>query len=216
MPTGRYVVNPLNGDKLEVWIANYVLWGYGDGAVMAVPAHDERDFEFATKYNLPVKWVVSNSYINGVIEHLEKIANKHGLQFDPKYIFDYSKDPYKGFVDRVLEQVNRSGLVNDEILNEIFGALEAVRHNWKIQFQNEPENFFGQQRRLGRHEFSDGIRRHRRQAAKPRRGRAENPIPPARLGHFPSTLLGLPDSHRPLRKMRRRTRPSRPTARRFA
>ena len=141
VPTGRYVVNPLNGDKLEVWIANYVLWGYGDGAVMAVPAHDERDFEFATKYNLPVKWVVSNSYINGVIEHLEKIANKHGLQFDPKYIFDYSKDPYKGFVDRVLEQVNRSGLVNDEILNEIFGALEAVRHNWKIQFQNEPENF---------------------------------------------------------------------------
>ena len=53
VPTGRYVVNPLNGDKLEVWIANYVLWGYGDGAVMAVPAHDERDFEFATKYNLP-------------------------------------------------------------------------------------------------------------------------------------------------------------------
>ena len=141
LPTGRFVVNPLNGERLEVWVANYVLWGYGDGAVMAVPAHDERDFEFATKYNLPVKWVVSNSYINGVIEHLEKIANKHGLQFDPKYIFDYSKDPYKGFVDRVLEQVNRSGLVNDEILNEIFGALEAVRHNWKIQFQNEPENF---------------------------------------------------------------------------
>ena len=50
VPTGRYVVNPLNGDKLEVWIANYVLWGYGDGAVMAVPAHDERDFEFAKKY----------------------------------------------------------------------------------------------------------------------------------------------------------------------
>ena len=59
VPTGRYVVNPLNGDKLEVWIANYVLWGYGDGAVMAVPAHDERDFEFATKYNLLKKQVVA-------------------------------------------------------------------------------------------------------------------------------------------------------------
>ncbi|MCG7657939.1 leucine--tRNA ligase [Wielerella bovis] len=59
LPTGRYVVNPLNGDKLEVWIANYVLWGYGDGAVMAVPAHDERDFEFANKYNLPIKQVIS-------------------------------------------------------------------------------------------------------------------------------------------------------------
>lgn len=59
VPTGRYVVNPLNGDKLEVWIANYVLWGYGDGAVMAVPAHDERDFEFATKYKLPKKQVIA-------------------------------------------------------------------------------------------------------------------------------------------------------------
>ncbi|MDO4907041.1 leucine--tRNA ligase [Neisseria sp.] len=58
MPTGRYVVNPLNGERLEVWVANYVLWGYGDGAVMAVPAHDERDFEFADKYGLPVKQVI--------------------------------------------------------------------------------------------------------------------------------------------------------------
>ncbi len=59
VPTGRFVINPLNGDKLEVWIANYVLWGYGDGAVMAVPAHDERDFEFANKYHLPIKQVIS-------------------------------------------------------------------------------------------------------------------------------------------------------------
>ena len=59
VPTGRFVINPLNGDRLEVWIANYVLWGYGDGAVMAVPAHDERDFEFAQKYSLPVKQVIS-------------------------------------------------------------------------------------------------------------------------------------------------------------
>ncbi len=58
MPTGRYVINPLNGEELEVWIANYVLWGYGDGAVMAVPAHDERDFEFANKYSLPIKQVL--------------------------------------------------------------------------------------------------------------------------------------------------------------
>ena len=47
MPTGRFAINPLNGDVLPVWVANYVLWGYGDGAVMAVPAHDERDFEFS-------------------------------------------------------------------------------------------------------------------------------------------------------------------------
>ena len=61
LPTGRFVINPLSGDKLEVWIANYVLWGYGDGAVMAVPAHDERDFECALQYNLPIKQVITST-----------------------------------------------------------------------------------------------------------------------------------------------------------
>ncbi|MBH3461300.1 MULTISPECIES: leucine--tRNA ligase [Pseudomonas] len=61
MPTSLLVEHPLTGEKLPVWIANYVLMHYGDGAVMAVPAHDERDFEFAQKYNLPVKAVVRTS-----------------------------------------------------------------------------------------------------------------------------------------------------------
>ncbi|KMJ52354.1 leucine--tRNA ligase [Vogesella sp. EB] len=55
--TGLFVIHPLTGAKLPVWIANYVLWGYGEGAVMAVPAHDERDFEFANKYRLPITQV---------------------------------------------------------------------------------------------------------------------------------------------------------------
>ena len=57
LATGQFVIHPLTGDKLPVFVANYVLWGYGEGAVMAVPAHDERDFEFANKYGLPVKQV---------------------------------------------------------------------------------------------------------------------------------------------------------------
>ena len=56
--TGAYVINPINGEKIPVWIADYVLEDYGTGAVMAVPAHDERDYEFATKYNLPIKKVI--------------------------------------------------------------------------------------------------------------------------------------------------------------
>ncbi|MDO4432993.1 MAG: leucine--tRNA ligase [Alysiella sp.] len=59
LPTGRYVINPLNGEELPVWVANYVIWGYGDGAVMVVPAHDERDFAFARKYGFPIKQVVN-------------------------------------------------------------------------------------------------------------------------------------------------------------
>ncbi len=59
MPTGMFVTHPLSGEQLEVWVGNYVLMGYGEGAVMAVPAHDERDFHFAKQYGLPIKQVIS-------------------------------------------------------------------------------------------------------------------------------------------------------------
>jgi len=56
--TGLFVTHPLSGEQIEVWVGNYVLMSYGDGAVMGVPAHDERDFEFANKYGLPIRQVV--------------------------------------------------------------------------------------------------------------------------------------------------------------
>ncbi len=56
--TGAYAINPATGDKMPIWIADYVLTGYGTGAIMAVPAHDERDFEFAERFDLPVKKVI--------------------------------------------------------------------------------------------------------------------------------------------------------------
>jgi leucyl-tRNA synthetase len=59
MPTGIFVDHPLTGEKVEVWVGNYVLMSYGEGAVMAVPAHDERDFEFAKKYDLAIKQVIA-------------------------------------------------------------------------------------------------------------------------------------------------------------
>ena len=57
--TGSYATNPVNGDKIPIWIADYVMMGYGTGAIMAVPAHDERDFEFAQKFELPIIQVVA-------------------------------------------------------------------------------------------------------------------------------------------------------------
>ncbi|MDX1919319.1 MAG: leucine--tRNA ligase [Candidatus Caenarcaniphilales bacterium] len=57
--TGAYAINPFNGESIPIWIADYVLASYGTGAVMGVPAHDQRDYEFAKKYNLPIKQVVS-------------------------------------------------------------------------------------------------------------------------------------------------------------
>ncbi|MGA6101965.1 leucine--tRNA ligase [Psychrobacter pocilloporae] len=59
MDTGLTVTHPLTGEEVPVWVANYVLMSYGSGAVMAVPAHDERDYEFAVKYNLPIKQVIN-------------------------------------------------------------------------------------------------------------------------------------------------------------
>ena len=56
--TGAYTVNPLNGEEIPIWLADYIMMGYGTGAVMAVPAHDQRDFEFAQKYELPIRVVV--------------------------------------------------------------------------------------------------------------------------------------------------------------
>ena len=61
--TGSYAINPFSGEKMEIWVADYVLISYGTGAIMAVPGHDERDWEFATKYNLPIKEVVEGGDI---------------------------------------------------------------------------------------------------------------------------------------------------------
>jgi leucyl-tRNA synthetase len=61
MPTGLFVTHPLTGEQVEVWVGNYVLITYGDGAVMGVPAHDERDFAFANKYKLPIKQVITTA-----------------------------------------------------------------------------------------------------------------------------------------------------------
>jgi leucyl-tRNA synthetase len=61
MASGLFVLHPLTGERLPVWVANYVLMSYGEGAVMAVPAHDERDFEFALKYRLPIRSVIRTS-----------------------------------------------------------------------------------------------------------------------------------------------------------
>lgn len=66
--TGHYAINPFNGEKLPVWTSNFVLTGYGTGAIMAVPAHDERDFEFSVKYGLPVRRVIVADDFSGNID----------------------------------------------------------------------------------------------------------------------------------------------------
>ena len=81
MATGLYVLHPLTGQRLPVWVANYVLMGYGEGAVMAVPAHDERDFDFAHQHSLPIKPVIRPE--NGELSiPLAEAFTDYGVTFD--------------------------------------------------------------------------------------------------------------------------------------
>jgi len=100
---GSYVINPVNGERVPLWIANYALMGYGTGAVMAVPAHDQRDFEFAKKYNLPVKIVIQNPEKTLTLDSLEAAYIDEGVQVD--------SGPF-------------DGLPNREAIEKIAGYLE--------------------------------------------------------------------------------------------
>ena len=77
--TGRYCINPVNGDKIQIWVTNYVLMDYGTGAVMAVPAHDQRDYEFAKKYNIPMKIVIQNPQKTLVLEEMNEAYTEPGM-----------------------------------------------------------------------------------------------------------------------------------------
>ncbi|ECY0932989.1 leucine--tRNA ligase [Campylobacter jejuni] len=77
---GIYAIHPLSGEKIPLWVANFVLADYGSGAVMAVPAHDERDFEFATKYNLAIKQVIQTQENLPYMQKLGKLINSQ--EFD--------------------------------------------------------------------------------------------------------------------------------------
>ncbi|MBI5739721.1 MAG: leucine--tRNA ligase [Nitrospirae bacterium] len=80
--TGHYAENPLTGDMIPIWVANFVLMEYGTGAIMAVPAHDQRDFEFAQKYGLPVKVVIEGQGSRGKGQESENPASEISRAFE--------------------------------------------------------------------------------------------------------------------------------------
>ena len=83
--TGSYAINPVNGRKIPVYLADYVLYSYGTGAVMAVPAHDERDFAFASKYNLPIEKVIEKKGGETELPFCEDGIMINSVQFDGLY-----------------------------------------------------------------------------------------------------------------------------------
>jgi len=105
MPTGLHVTHPLNGHKIEVWVGNYVLMSYGDGAVMGVPAHDERDFEFARKYGIDIIEVV-------LVD---------GQEYDYEQWQDWYADKQRGVT---VNSDSFSGLRYQEAVNAVAHALQ--------------------------------------------------------------------------------------------
>ena len=87
IPTGQFAINPYNGEQLPIWVANYILMDYGTGAIMSVPGHDERDFEFAKKYALPIRRVIAP---------LEPTAEEPELPFTSEDGVMVNSGPYSG------------------------------------------------------------------------------------------------------------------------
>ncbi|NLN64506.1 MAG: leucine--tRNA ligase [Clostridiaceae bacterium] len=102
--TGAYAINPVNGERIPIWISDYVLAGYGTGCVMAVPGHDERDFEFATKFNLPIKRVINGR--EGVDDTLPFV--EYGILTDSQEFSGVLSEDAKDAIVAKLEKEGRA------------------------------------------------------------------------------------------------------------
>ena len=99
--TGSYAINPLNGEKVPVWISDYVLADYGTGAIMCVPAHDERDFAFATKFGLPIIQVIAK---DGEVTELTEAYTDAGLMVNSGQFNGIDSNEAKNVVSSYLEE----------------------------------------------------------------------------------------------------------------
>jgi len=119
VPTGIDVTHPLTGEAIPVWVGNYVLMGYGEGAVMAVPAHDERDFHFARQYGLPIKQVITNGI---------EVQRKRGSNFlgDDYTFYDFSEAKWKEwYADKEKGLCINSGKYDGLTYGEAVDAIAA-------------------------------------------------------------------------------------------
>ena len=112
LPTGVFVSHPITNERLPVWVANYVLMGYGEGAVMAVPAHDERDFEFALKYGLPIRPVIRHPLGDSVPAPWKPEYAEYGVCINSG---KYDGLPYQEAVDAIAEDLKRRQLGEKQV-----------------------------------------------------------------------------------------------------
>jgi len=113
MPTGLTVTHPLTGEQLPLWVANYVLMGYGEGAVMAVPAHDERDFAFAHQFGLPIKSVIRTGAGDETPFPWRDVYADHGVCINSG---QYDGLDFEQATDAIAADLNAKGLGEKKII----------------------------------------------------------------------------------------------------
>jgi len=133
--TGSYAINPVNGQPVPVWVADYVLWGYGTGAIMAVPAHDERDFEFAQQFNLPVIAVVDP----GDSDVVDRQAVLAGKQCSTEDGVSINSGQYNGlttsdFKRRITADLTKAGLGREAVNYKLRDWLFSRQRFWGEPF----------------------------------------------------------------------------------
>lgn len=119
--TGAHAINPVNGEKIPVWIADYVLTGYGTGAIMAVPAHDERDFEFAKKHDLPIKRVIKND------DPDDQASAKDGIMINSG---DYDGISNREAGEKIVADLQAKGLAESKTNYRLRDWVFSRQHYW--------------------------------------------------------------------------------------
>ncbi|WP_347292694.1 leucine--tRNA ligase, partial [uncultured Brachyspira sp.] len=125
--TGRYVVNPFNGEKAPLYAANFVLAEYGSGAVMAVPAHDQRDFEFAKKYNIPVKVVIQNADNSIKAETMTEAYVEDGIVVNSDILNGLSS---RDAIKRAIEYATEKGFGKEKVQYKLRDWLISRQRYW--------------------------------------------------------------------------------------
>ncbi|MFP4458315.1 MAG: leucine--tRNA ligase [Candidatus Zixiibacteriota bacterium] len=125
--TGLFVINPFNGDKIQLWVGDYVLASYGTGTVMAVPAHDYRDFNFAKKYDIPIKVVINPKDSELSVDDMEEAFTEHGIMVNSGP-FD-GTDSLEG-ISRVAEYAKENGFGGPTVSFKLRDWLISRQRYW--------------------------------------------------------------------------------------
>lgn len=126
VPLGSFAINPINGEKVPIWIADYVLLTYGTGAVMAVPAHDERDFEFANKFNLPIRKVILQPGTNENDE-LSSAYVEPGIMINSGEFSGLNSEEGK---EKIVEYIEKNGLGKRKVNYRLRDWLISRQRYW--------------------------------------------------------------------------------------